>query len=279
MAVVAAGIGTVGFTLHVWLSLFPLGNTFRIAISTIRSVATLIPVVSRSKKQIGRLSCNVIGIIYATKVVIHIFVTMRYRTIILLLTLCIYSSSWAQGLKVLRTEEKTGKRIVLVAETLSPDTLNVFLMVNAQGSRKSASKPVIKNIPPKTKVPMITLIELANQESIYTYDMYVSEEENNINLSFDSQIKDIRKNINGKVVLFTTDGCEKCTALSAKLDKERISHRMWDIKKDATIYRQFMAFIERSLTNETKIRLPVIWNRDKVIFGYDNLEEILKELQ
>ena len=64
----------VGFTRHVWLSLFPLGKTFKIAIATMRSLATLVPVVSRSKKQIGLVSFNSIGTVCATKVVIVIFV-------------------------------------------------------------------------------------------------------------------------------------------------------------------------------------------------------------
>src|SRR5690606_17384168 len=51
-------MGMVGFTSHVLLSLFPLGKTFNIAISTIRSFATSIPVVSKSKKQIGRVNFN-----------------------------------------------------------------------------------------------------------------------------------------------------------------------------------------------------------------------------
>ncbi|NNM09630.1 MAG: hypothetical protein HKO61_10680, partial [Flavobacteriaceae bacterium] len=54
----------------------------------------------------------------------------------------------SQGLKVLIKEQKSGKRLVLVAENKTQDTLNVFLMVNAEGYRRSASKPVIKNIPP-----------------------------------------------------------------------------------------------------------------------------------
>ena len=57
-AVANAGIGIVGFTSHVLLSLFPLGNTLNIDISTILSLATSIPVVSKSKKQIGRVSFN-----------------------------------------------------------------------------------------------------------------------------------------------------------------------------------------------------------------------------
>ena len=50
------GIGTSGLTSHVLDSLFPLGKTFSIEISTILSFEILIPVVSRSKKQIGFVS-------------------------------------------------------------------------------------------------------------------------------------------------------------------------------------------------------------------------------
>src|SRR5690606_21812682 len=59
MAVTSLGMGTCGLTNHVLRSSFPLGNTLRIEISTILSVVMLIPVVSRSKKQMGlvRLSC------------------------------------------------------------------------------------------------------------------------------------------------------------------------------------------------------------------------------
>ena len=52
-SVAPLGIGIPGFTSHVLLSLFPLGNTFKMHISTILSVAMLIPVVSKSKKQSG----------------------------------------------------------------------------------------------------------------------------------------------------------------------------------------------------------------------------------
>src|SRR5690606_4642151 len=57
-----------GFTRQVWLSLFPFGNTFKIAISTILSVATLIPVVSRSKKQIGFFKLSSIILFCSAKI-------------------------------------------------------------------------------------------------------------------------------------------------------------------------------------------------------------------
>src|SRR5690606_4167315 len=58
MAWDSAGMGICGFTNQVLLSLFPLGKTFKIEISTIRSLATLVPVVSRSKKHMGLVNFN-----------------------------------------------------------------------------------------------------------------------------------------------------------------------------------------------------------------------------
>ena len=63
------GIGTPGFTFQVWLSLLPFGNTFNMEISTIRSCATLVPVVSKSKKQIGFLNSSCMRKIYPVKVI------------------------------------------------------------------------------------------------------------------------------------------------------------------------------------------------------------------
>lgn len=50
------GIGIVGLTLNVLVSSFPFGLTLISAISTILSLVTFTPVVSKSKKTIGFLS-------------------------------------------------------------------------------------------------------------------------------------------------------------------------------------------------------------------------------
>lgn len=188
-------------------------------------------------------------------------------------------STYAQGLKVLITEKKQGKRIVLMAENKSADTLHVFLLVNAAGYRKNASKPVIKNIAPGKRVPMITLIEILDQESHYTYDLIVNKEANEIAISKDNQVKDIEKNIKNRLVIFSSEGCEKCTALSKAVSEKQIEHRVFNIQENPVIYRQFMTFIERELTVETKIRFPVIWNKSYTIFGYKELEAIMELLE
>lgn len=192
--------------------------------------------------------------------------------------LLLYSCQlFSQELQVLITEKKKGKRVVLYAENRTQDTLNVFLLVNADGYRKSASKPVLKNIAPKTKVPMITLIELS-ESPMYTYDLIVNEEEFDLNFTYEKQATDIEKIIEGRLVIFSMPNCDKCNLLAATLENKRTPHKVFDITENAVIYSQFMAFIERSLTVETKIQFPVIWNKDHTIFGYDDLELLLNEL-
>jgi glutaredoxin len=193
-------------------------------------------------------------------------------TILILLSV----QSFSQDIKVLITEEKNGKRVVLFAENKTTDTLNVFLLVNAEGYRKSASKPVIKDIPPLSRIPMITLIELREEQLRYTFDLIVNEEKRDLTFYAEKQAKDITRIISGRLVIFSLPNCEKCDSLSNRLTEQRLTHKVFNIKEDAIIYRQFMALIERDLTQEIHIRFPVIWNKDHVIFGYDDIDEIIE---
>ncbi|MDC8005451.1 hypothetical protein POV27_15440 [Aureisphaera galaxeae] len=186
----------------------------------------------------------------------------------------------AQAEKVIISEKKTGKRLVLMAENKTADTLNVFLMVHAEGYRRSADKPVLKDIPPRTKVPMITLIELKDIPSNYTYDLIVNDElDNDIHVTQEKEVVDIENAVRGKVVVFRMTNCEKCDALATQLQSKRIQHRVFNIETDGALYAQFMAFIDKELTSATRIRFPVIWNKSYTIFGYDELEAVLAKLE
>ena len=202
---------------------------------------------------------------------------MITKVIIIFLCLC-SSPLFAQGEQVVISEKKTGKRIVLRAENKTADTLNVFLMVQSEGYRRSADKPVLKNIPPNSIVPMITLIELANVPSSYSYELIVNDTKKPIELDYGKEIVDIQNAIKGKIVIFTLPNCQKCTLLSTALVNNKTTHLSFDIAKDPVLYRQFMKFIENELTAETRIQFPVIWNKDHTIFGYDNLETLIAEL-
>jgi len=189
------------------------------------------------------------------------------------------TSVFGQGLDVLISEEKTGKRIELYAENTTKDTLNVFLLVKAEGYRRSASKPILKDIAPGAKVAMTTLIEIEGVPSHYTYDLIANKGRTDLNVTVSQDIRNIESVINNRIVVFEIPGCEKCDALKTRLEEARITHRAFNIHKDKILYKQFMSFIERSLTTETKIEFPVIWNRDHTLFGYNDLETILSKLK
>jgi len=184
---------------------------------------------------------------------------------------------FAQSEKVIISESKKGKRVVLHAENTTADTLNIFLMVQSEGYRRSADKPVLKDIPPHSKIPMITLIELRDVASSYTYDLIVNETENEIAFEYENEIVDIENVVKGKVVIFAMVGCEKCAQLASKLTEQRIAYRMFNIAEDPKLYRQFMKFVEKELTSETRIQFPVIWNRDHTIFGYEDLNGLIEQ--
>lgn len=196
--------------------------------------------------------------------------------VIIILTAFFSFLGTAQEEKVLISEKKTGKRLVLMAENKTADTLSVFLMVHAEGYRRSADKPVLKDLPPHSKTPMITLIELKDAASSYTYDLIVNEERNNdIKLVKKKEIVDIENAVKGKLVIFRLNLCDKCDTLISRLQDKRIQHRVFAIEEDGALYGQFMAFIDKELTSETRIRFPVVWNRSHTLFGYDDIETIL----
>ncbi|RMA58487.1 thioredoxin domain-containing protein [Ulvibacter antarcticus] len=204
---------------------------------------------------------------------------MLRKIILTIIILFATSVLIAQEDGVVISEKKSGKRVVLFAENTTKDSLNVFFMVLSEGYRRSADRPVIKNIPPLSKIPMITLIELADIPSSYSYELVVNDKEYNLDVSIKKDVKDIEKLIEGKLVLFTIDDCDKCEQLSNTLNDRNIAHRTFNIHKDEELYRQFMAFIKKDHSEVMRIMFPVIWNKDHTIFGYKKLDEILIEIE
>ncbi|GAB5399637.1 MAG: hypothetical protein Aureis2KO_12220 [Aureisphaera sp.] len=200
--------------------------------------------------------------------------------VIIILSLLSSVIALAQDEKVSIHEKKTGKRLVLMAENKTGDTLNVFLMVHAEGYRRSADKPVIKDLPPFSKTPMITLIELREVPSSYTYDLIVNKAlENTENRTAETEVVDIENVVKGKMVIFRLTNCQKCDQLASVLKERKIQHRVFSIENDGALYAQFMSFIDKELTSETRIRFPIIWNKTYTIFGFEDLETMLQQLK
>ncbi len=204
---------------------------------------------------------------------------MKLKFLLTLLLVSISYTAFSQDDRILVSEKKQGKRIVFSAENITKDTLNVFFMVRSEGYRRSADRPTIKFINPGQKVQLITLIELSNVASSYDYTLIVNDEDYTLDLTNEKKTIDIEKQISNRVVLFTDETCEKCQLLHTELDVNKIDHQVFDINKDPELYQQFTAFIAKKYPEVQAMRLPVIWNKDELLFGWDQLEEIISKLK
>jgi len=200
-------------------------------------------------------------------------------SIILVFSCVVTSTSQSMNSTIEIIEQKRGKLTDLYAQNKTEDTLNIFFLVHAKGYRKSASKPIITNIPPFSSIRLTTLIELTSEPSSYTYDLVINGNATDTSFDYEDLPKDIEKIINRKIVLFTGINCEKCTELITALDENKVRYEVIDINEKPVYYRQFIAHIQSELTVNTRIRLPLIWNKDHVIFGYDDLNDILGYLE
>lgn len=204
---------------------------------------------------------------------------MRYLITLLIFFFFNTLATSAQETRVLVTEKKQGKRLVLIGENTTKDTLNVFFMVKSEGYRRSADRPTIKFINPGDKIPLITLIELNGATPTYSYTLVVNEEVNQTNITYDKPTVDIEKKITNKLVLFIDQDCKKCSYLRTLLSQNRINHQVFDIDDHPELFRQFNAFIEKKYPEINAVRLPAIWNKNYLLFGFDDATEILNELK
>ncbi len=204
---------------------------------------------------------------------------MKTNYLLLLVNLFIGLNTFAQDDRILVTEKKQGKRIVFNAKNVTEDTLNVFFMVRSEGYRRSADRPTIKFINPNETIQLITLIELANTPSSYEYTLVVNEEDYTLDLTNEKKTIDIERQISNRIVLFTDESCEKCQLLHTELDVNKIMHQVFDINKDPELYKQFITFINKKFPDQQAMRLPAIWNKKELLFGWDQLDEIITKLK
>lgn len=204
---------------------------------------------------------------------------MKLKILLTFLLVALAYNAFAQDSRIVVSEKKQGKRIVLTAENVTKDTLNIFFMVRSEGYRRSADRPTIKYINPGQIISVITLIELKDVTSSYDYTLIVNDKDNTLNLTKENKTIDIERQIAERIVLFTEETCEKCQLLHTELKLNRIEHQVFDITKDPELYQQFIAFIDKKYPEIQAMRLPVIWNKDELLFGWDQLSEIITKLK
>ncbi|MFC4632376.1 hypothetical protein ACFO3O_00540 [Dokdonia ponticola] len=176
-------------------------------------------------------------------------------------------------------EDKQPKRWTLYAQNNTDVEQEAFLMVKGEGFRRSADRPIIKKIPPHSKVVMIILIPLKGATPTYTKVF-----------TFEEQLQTIKKRKGAdqkervhllpvnpdQFTLFVEDDCEKCTYLTKYLDRERIKHRALDIKKNNAVFDLMWSHLKDSVSGYEVIKLPVIMHKETMYFDIINMEHFIQ---
>ncbi len=102
--------------------------------------------------------------------------TINTITLSLILSTPIYSQQ--NGVTII--EEKGIKKHFIYAQNSTNEPRSVFLKINATGYRRSADRPLIKTIKPKSKTLLTTLIPLKDTINRYTYIYTVNKEKKDL---------------------------------------------------------------------------------------------------
>lgn len=158
-------------------------------------------------------------------------------------------------------EEKQPKRWNLYAQNNTDVEHEAFLIVQGEGFRRSADRPVIKKVPPNSRVLMITLIPIKGATPTYTKIFTFEEQLQTIsrrkgdNRTEYVNIRPLRPN---EFTIFIASECPKCDILINHLNSNHIKHRVLTLETHNKV-QQFMFDKIQDLTpKNTFLALPAI---------------------
>lgn len=177
-----------------------------------------------------------------------------------LLLFCSISNILAQEKQVRLVEDVQKKRTILYVQNDTDSDKSVFLKIDPIGYRRSAQRPIIKNIPAKSKVQMLILIPFTDVKSSYTYNLIVNEELQNIDVKRQKEKpKEVSFRDTSKydLLIYTEKNCTKCDTLTQKLKNEKIDFLEIDIdSKNNQLSPQFWDAMYFKGYNRKRIRIP-----------------------
>lgn len=182
-------------------------------------------------------------------------------------------------------EDKQPKRWNMYVQNHSDIEYEAFLLVRGEGFRRSADRPVIKKIPPKSKVLMITLIPLKGVTPTYTKIFTYEEQLQSISKRKGASLEREEDHVNllpvspNQLTVFTEKDCEKCEYLINHLTKNRIRHRLLDVKKNSKVFDLMWSHLKDSVSGGVVVKLPVIMRRDKMYFDIFNMEHFIQNFE
>ncbi|ANH61618.1 hypothetical protein [Dokdonia donghaensis] len=175
-------------------------------------------------------------------------------------------------------EEKQPKRWLLYAQNNTDQEQEAFLIVQGEGFRRSADRPVIKKIPPNEKVLMITLIPLRGATPTYTKIFNYNNKLQSISKrkgEDDEAYVNIRPIIASEFTVFTEDNCDKCEVLINYLNDNHLKYRTLVVSKHKKVADFMFKHLKSDGHNGGKVGLPVIMHKGKKSYDIEDIDAFI----
>lgn len=203
---------------------------------------------------------------------------------LLILTLLSTTISFSQNEHehVKLKEEKKGKRLNLYAVNTDTISYDVFLKVETKDYRRSSNRPILRTIAPKSKIKLMTLIQLTNTQGKYNsifivnevaYALEIYKDFEALNVKLDKAIKD------KKVTLYTKDDCLICPDAKRILTNNKIGYTEYNIDKDSINYLKIIKEFQDDKQNHFENRIPLLKVDNKVYNNIKTTEDFIVALQ
>lgn len=176
-------------------------------------------------------------------------------------------------------EDKQPKRWTLYAQNNTDVEQEAFLLVQGEGFRRSADRPIIKKVPPHSKVSMIVLIPLKGAIPSYTKVFTFEEQLQTIRRRKGEGQKE-RVNLRpvnpDQLTVFIEKDCEKCDYLINYLNTNRITYRKLDIKKNDAVFDMMWLHLKDSISGGELVKLPVLMHKKKMYFDALSMKHFIQ---
>lgn len=204
---------------------------------------------------------------------------MKYYKLVILFLFSAFAKAQTTHPAVELIEDKQPKRWMLYAQNNTNEEQEAFLMVQGEGFRRSADRPVIKKVPPNSKVLMITLIPLKGinptYETIFTFENQLQTIEQRKGANREEYVN-IRALKADELTIFLEEDCEKCDYLIEYLNKNHIKYRRLDIKKNGKVFDFMWEHLDGKVPKSDVVQLPVIMENNKVYHNIVNMKRFIE---
>lgn len=203
-------------------------------------------------------------------------------SILIYLNTLLFTAVLAQEKPIFLVEDVQKKRTIIYVQNDTDSDKSVFLKINPIGYRRSAQRPIIKNIPANSKVQMLILIPFTDQESSYTYDLVVNNELENITANRKKRtLKEVPPQTVSKFKLFvyTSQDCKRCDTLRQKLKEKEVKFLEVDIDgKNNLLSPVFWRKMKDQGYTRENIKLPFAKTNKRLFYPIDDFDEFVENL-